>query len=262
MLRLVLIFTSLIYSASLRAEPRDVDLILALATDVSESIDDDEYALQKDGITSALTEPDVVNAVEQCAPNELAIAYLEWSSDLVPVVGFTHVTDQPSLAGFAASIAKQDRSSNQLTNIADALENAARLILRSPFRAPRRVIDISSDGVQNFRHLLPREAPAPSGARPSLKDMVGERRDDLVGRGFVINALVVDVPGTVPQGTDGEVNLEAYHTKYVIGGERAFAHVVHSFDDYRTVFKRKLKREICNVGATREPRRDVALAHR
>ena len=50
----------------------DVDLALVLVTDVSRSIDDAEFALEKDGYSAALTSEQVVSAAEAAGEDALA----------------------------------------------------------------------------------------------------------------------------------------------------------------------------------------------
>src|SRR4051812_45269262 len=58
----------------------DVDLALVLVTDVSRSIDDAEYALEKDGYASAFTNDQVISAIRNGPLGVIAVAYVEFAS--------------------------------------------------------------------------------------------------------------------------------------------------------------------------------------
>ena len=51
-------------------EDIDVNLILAFAVDVSNSVDADDYQLQTVGIMSALMDKDVMEQIQKCNPRD------------------------------------------------------------------------------------------------------------------------------------------------------------------------------------------------
>jgi len=72
---LVLLIGSI--AASARAD--QVDLQLVLAADVSRSIDNDEFELQRQGYVAALQDPRVVSAIQNGSLGAIAICYMEWA---------------------------------------------------------------------------------------------------------------------------------------------------------------------------------------
>ena len=56
----------MLWAGGARAE--ECRLALLLALDVSSSVDDDEYRLQKEGLAAALSDPDVRHAWRPAAP--------------------------------------------------------------------------------------------------------------------------------------------------------------------------------------------------
>src|SRR5215471_2631761 len=62
------------------AETTDVDVELALAVDVSYSMDPDEQALQREGYVSALTSPEFLNALKVGIHGRIALTYFEWAN--------------------------------------------------------------------------------------------------------------------------------------------------------------------------------------
>jgi hypothetical protein len=55
------------------------DLLLVLAADVSRSIDESEFALQRKGYSSAVTDPRVLAAIRGGTTGTIAICFVEWS---------------------------------------------------------------------------------------------------------------------------------------------------------------------------------------
>ena len=91
------------------------------------------------------------------------------------------------------------------------------MLARSPFRRPRRVIDVSGDGTNNS-------------GRP-----VTVARDAAVAQGVTINGLVIlsEVPlPTNPMHTHPPGGLTAYYENNVIGGPGAFVVEAESFEAF------------------------------
>src|SRR5262245_63719343 len=63
------------------AEDDQVDLLLVLAADISRSVDEKKFRLQRDGYATAIVDPRVVRAMQAGAFGRIAICYMEWASD-------------------------------------------------------------------------------------------------------------------------------------------------------------------------------------
>ena len=63
------------------ARGQTTDLLLVLAADVSRSIDESEFALQRKGYSAAVTDPRVLAAIRGGARGSIAICFVEWSSE-------------------------------------------------------------------------------------------------------------------------------------------------------------------------------------
>jgi len=61
------------------AHAETVDLLLVLAADVSRSIDDVEFNLQRKGYASAITDPRVLRAIAGGRNHAIAVTFIEWS---------------------------------------------------------------------------------------------------------------------------------------------------------------------------------------
>ena len=60
------------------AEP--VDMLLVLAADVSRSVTEPKFRLQRDGAAAAITHPDVVKAITSGPNRRIAVCFVEWAT--------------------------------------------------------------------------------------------------------------------------------------------------------------------------------------
>jgi Protein of unknown function (DUF1194) len=211
------------------ARAAEVDMALVLAVDVSESVDDEEYVLQHEGIARAFESPQVLAAITGGAHGAIDALMLEWSDpDKQAIVAdWTRVSDAASAAAFAAKIRAGKRSSNGLTGIGPALLAASAAFASLPDNAAQRVIDVSGDGMANI-------GPPPAAIR-----------DALVAQGITINGLAI---------LTSEPWLDSYYDNEVIGGKGAFLLQVKDFQSFATAITQKLLAEI----SARSPRGGLA----
>ena len=227
----------LVYGGAARAEP--VDLLLVLAADVSRSIDDREFELQRKGYAAALTDPRVLGAIVGGRNHGIAATFVEWSGagDQNVVVDWTVIRDGETAAAMAATIQSAPRSFLGRTSISGAIDFAMERLAAAPVPAEKRVIDISGDGTSN------------SGRG------VSEARDDALAKGVTINGLAIintqANPGyafhTQPPG-----GLPKYFEENVIGGQGAFALQVDNFGSFAEAITRKLLTEIATMPTRRQ----------
>ena len=59
-----------------------VDVELVLAVDISQSMDEREFALQRAGYVEALRHPDFIKAVRSGATGRIALTYFEWAGTI------------------------------------------------------------------------------------------------------------------------------------------------------------------------------------
>jgi hypothetical protein len=228
-----LLVTGLIFADSALTQipdRREVDLILVLAVDVSESINRREAWLQRFGHAEALTDPLVIAAINSGRRGRIAIAYLEWAGpkEQRQVIGWTLIEGPKSAEKLNKALLAEPISGGYWTSISAALEIATRMIADAPFTAPRRVIDISSDGRNNAGEPL------------------GPARKRVLDRGITINGLPVMAMRrnfTWPP----MPYLDRYFTDCVIGGPGAFSELVERHVDFAHAVRRKLIREIAGT---------------
>ena len=63
------------------AEEGTVDLLLVLAADVSRSVDEKKFKLQRDGYAAAIADPRVVRAMTGGPTGRIALCFIEWASE-------------------------------------------------------------------------------------------------------------------------------------------------------------------------------------
>lgn len=205
-------------------------LALAIALDVSGSVDQTEYRLQMEGLAEALTDPQVQEAILAMPGVPVAVTVYEWSSSAYQrmVAGWTLLEGPDDLNRLAARIRGWQREpAPEATGIGSALTFGRDLLEENP-GCWTRTLDISGDGKNN-------DWPVPRDLR---------RQGHL--EGMRINALVVarDVEGQA-QVIPLEIGeLSAYFHAEVIQGPDAFVEVALGFQDYARAMKRKLLREV------------------
>jgi len=213
------------------AEPKEpVDLELALAIDVSGSIDPEEAQLQRDGYLKALLDPMVLRAIAGGERRRISITYFEWASYSYQrlLVDWTVISDQASAEGFVKKLAAAPISTERWTSISGAIEFAMRRFEASPYAGTRRVIDISGDGRNNNGRDLE------------------ETRALALASGIVINGLPIVNDRPTRWGTPPERDLDLYYRDYVIGGPGSFFIVADGFQSFADAIRTKLVREIAS----------------
>ena len=167
-------------------------LLLVLAADVSYSIRADEYELQRAGYASALTDPQVLAAIQANPHGRIGICYVEWSGDAAQkvVVDWMIVDGIETARKFAAGVAESPRSFSERTAIGAAIDFSIKQIARAPFASSTRVIDISGDGDSNAG----RDA--------------ANARDEAISQGITINENVPS-PDTATSADDKAGIIEA-----------------------------------------------------
>jgi hypothetical protein len=211
-----------------------VDVALVLAADVSRSINDDEFALQRRGYAAAITDPRVIDAISSGPHGAIAISLVEWAgaAEQKTVVDWTVIHDAADARKFAAALTDAPRSYVGRTAIGSAIDFSMSLIGESGFEAGRHVIDISGDGTSNQ-------------GRP-----VTDARDAALGAGVTINGLSIFNKTAAEQGgylalhTNPPGGLANYYHENVIGGPGSFVLPIDDFNSFGEAMIRKLITEI------------------
>ena len=210
------------------AERENVGMQLILAADVSGSVNASRYKTQQDGYLEALGDPRVLDVIAGLDPPVLAITFIAWARDQEVMVPWTRVHDARTMDSFRNRLKDARRPPigiNTLISRALVFCNAQ---FDREFTGGRKVIDVSGDGDDNQGTIALHQA-----------------RDELVGKGVVINGLpiIVKPPEYIfpPQPPEG---LDVYYRRHVVGGE---GHVIIEsigFDNFKQAILQKLLLEI------------------
>lgn len=198
-------------------------LALALALDVSGSVDEREYALQLQGVATALEDEAVQGILLATPETPVALAVYEWSSTSHQriIQPWREVRSKADLDAIRTTLRDWRRvPAPEATGLGAALVFGRDLLAAAP-DCREAVLDVSGDGKNN-------DWPVPE----RLKDA-----GDLAG--LRINALVV-----TSARAEGGGELITYFRTRIIQGPGAFTEVARGFDAYADAMRRKLLREI------------------
>jgi hypothetical protein len=203
----------------------EVDVARVLGVDISNSMDPEEQALQRDGFVAAFRSPLVHEAIRKGALGRVAVAYMEWAGTVTQqvIVPWTVIENSGEALQFAEHLAASPIRRAPRTSISAAIDFAVLLLEGSGVDAIRRVIDISGDGANNQ-------------GRP-----VTNARNDALERGITINGL----PIMLKRGAFWDIDhLDLYYRDCVIGGPGAFIIPVREREQFVEAVKTKLVREM------------------
>lgn len=198
---------------------------LALGLDVSLSVDPNELRLQRDGLATALSAPQVVKALVGVPGARTELAVYEWSGqyDQSILVDWTTIDSHKDVEAISAAL----RTQPQLARTGRTAVGAAMLfgldLLGQRSHCLQHTLDLSGDGISN-------NGMHPSSARSRLEDA-----------NIGVNALLI-TPENEPNALSTAL-IDHYET-HVILGPQAFTEVIHGFDDYGPAMRRKLLREL------------------
>ena len=224
-MKLLILALLLVCAAPVAAQnEREAGLELVLLADASGSIDGDELAFQRQGYALAMTDPQVVEAIQNSIYGNIAVTYVEWATNTAVVVDWMIVDSFTSAQAFADALAGPPRSAYGSNAIGAALLDAKALIDGNDIRAPRAVIDFSGDSIRNS-------------SGPSIK----AAREEVLAAGITINALPILRPD---DGRRAGANLEEEYATRIIGGPGAFMVTAEGRATFAAAVRRKLVLEI------------------
>jgi hypothetical protein len=213
-----------------------VDAAVVLAADVSRSIDDGEFALQRRGYAQAIQDQKLMDAISTGPHGAIALAYVEWAggSEQKQVVDWALIRNASDARAFVAALTAAPRAFVGRTAIGSAIDFSFALFGETGFTADRRIIDVSGDGTSNQ-------------GRP-----VTAARDAAVAGGAVINGLTIFNQRAAAGGgylalhTNPPGGLAQYYRDNVIGGKGAFVVPIDDFNSFADALLRKLVNEIAD----------------
>ena len=211
-----------------------VDLLLVLVADISRSMDEVKFQLQRSGYMAAFSDSRVIEAIRSGPNGRIAVAFVEWSGPLSQriVIDWMVISDNETARLFGDHLVEASRAFADSTSISAGIDFAMAQLDQAPYEARRRVIDVSGDGDNN-----------------SGRD-VTMARDEAIAKGVTINGLVIltDTPtGWNSYHTNPPGGLANYYRNNVIGGPGAFVMVAENFNSFSDVLVKKLIAEIAQA---------------
>ncbi len=209
----------------------DVDLLLVLAADVSRSIDDAKFQLQRDGYAAAISDPRVLDTIRSGHNGRIGLTFVEWSGVGAQrvVIDWTEIGDAGSAKQFGDQLIESPRSFAGRTSISGGIEFALARLASAPFNCIRRTIDVSGDGTNNDGRAA------------------AELRDQAVAKGVTINGLVILSENPMPwnpEHTNPPGGLDNYYRNNVVGGPGAFVMVAQNFNSFGQAIIAKMIAEV------------------
>jgi Protein of unknown function (DUF1194) len=209
----------------------DVDLLLVLAADVSRSIDDTKFQLQRDGYAAAISDPRVLDTIRSGHNGRIGLAFVEWSGTGAQrvVIDWTEIGDAATAKQFGDQLIEAPRSFAGRTSISGGIEFALAQLATAPFNCVRRTIDVSGDGTNNDGRA------------------VAELRDQAVAKGVTINGLVILSENPMPwnpEHTNPPGGLDNYYRNNVVGGPGAFVKAAQNFNSFGQAIIAKMIAEV------------------
>lgn len=224
-----------------------VDLELVLATDVSDSVTETDFELQRSGFEAAFRNASVIAGITGGAIGSVAVTLVQWSERPLQMLGWTLLDSAASSSAFADAIAAMPRApASSLGTIptvgtSTGITNAvvfSTALFDNDFEGTRLVIDISGDGADNVAPGCP-EPTALCVALQNARDAFLDAGDNRT-----INAIWIDDRDYFGDDPEDAINALAYGANNVVGGPNAFQNLVEEFTDFGAGILTKLHREI------------------
>lgn len=205
-------------------------LALALVTDSSLSIDNDEFRMQQEGLANALSSEQIVSIIERFG-QPVAIIHIHFAETSGIVLPWRLVSNERQLTELSYSIRNVVRPSlGTYTYMLDALRFTADQFNNVPCQTDRYVIDLSADGPDN-------RYSTPDGDR-----IIEELGEQFLQYNIRLNAIPI-ITDTIPHLVTNLIDYyESLATRL-----HGFVIPAHGFQDFEAAMRRKLILEIAGV---------------
>lgn len=230
-----------------------VDTALVVSVDVSNSVDEQRYRLQMEGIAAALEDPGVIDAITNGPNGGILFSMVTWADRPDFTLPWTKISSKEEAAAVAAKIRKLPQISGEFTCMTRMMRSVNdKIVSQIPGDATRVVLDVSGDGPDNCNADEPIETV----------------RDELVANGVTVNGLPVNTgdpsepvgegaykaPGSAFEESqlkavnEGPTTLEQWYRNNVMGGTGAFVLPANGYDDFGRAIRQKFVIEISGLG--------------
>lgn len=246
-LAVTLLFGTLAASYALAASDVEVDTALIVAIDVSNSVDEQRYKLQMEGIAQALEDPGVIQAIVGGAKGGILFSLVTWSDQPTLNLPWTHIASEADAKALARKVRSLPRQAGEFTCMARMMRVVSdKVVPQIPAKAAKVVLDISGDGKDNCNSAEPIE----------------KVRDELVQYGVTVNGLPILTPDGPEMVTPGAPStqsylpeqqsahpLETWFRDNVKGGPGSFVLPANGYGDFGRAIRQKFVLEVSESGS-------------
>lgn len=217
--------------------PAQVDTALVVSVDVSNSVDENRYRLQMEGIASALEDPSVVSAITNGPNGSILFSMVTWADRPDLVFPWTRISSREEAQAVAARIRKLPHQLGDFTCMTRMMRSVNdKIVSQIPAEATRVVVDVSGDGPDNCNAEEPIEGV----------------RDELVQNGVTVNGLPINenIAGAATAGGPGGEEtkaasaLDQWYRDHVMGGTGSFVLPANGYEDFGRAIRQKFVIEI------------------
>lgn len=247
---LLLVLAALIASTASLAgagSSDEVDTALIVAIDVSNSVDDQRYKLQMEGIAQALEDPGVIQAIVGGAKGGILFSLVTWSDQPTVNLPWTHIANEADAKAAARKVRLLPRQGGEFTCMARMMRVVSdKIVPQIPAKAAKVVLDISGDGRDNCNSAEPIE----------------NVRDELVQYGVTVNGLPIltnEGPEVVTPGAPSAQSylpeqqkghpLEEWFREKVKGGPGSFVLPANGYADFGRAIRQKFVLEVSEAAS-------------
>lgn len=232
---------------SAAGQSTDVDLNLVVAIDSSQSVDEDRYRMQIEGIAAAFENKMVTDAILSGYHGAINISVVSWADASVVSLDWQRIDSTQTAREVAAKVRKMQKYGGEFTCLGRMLRHLHQAYLAGiDTKKTRTVVDVSGDGIDNCDE----------------RTAVAEARDRLVKSGVTINGLPIvteegrivgagayRAPGNpmepLPASKLREtLTLDVWYKRNLIGGFGAFIQKAEGYKDFGRAMRQKLFLEI------------------
>lgn len=244
---LALVGAAVVATGLMAASAEEVDTALIVAIDVSNSVDEQRYKLQMEGIAQALEDPGVIQAITGGAKGGILFSLVTWSDQPTLNLPWTYIATEADAKAAARKVRLMPRQSGEFTCMARMMRVVSdKVVPQIPAKAAKVVLDISGDGRDNCNSAEPIE----------------QVRDELVKYGVTVNGLPILTPAGPEVVTPGAPSTQSYlpqqqksdpledwFRENVKGGLGSFVLPANGYADFGRAIRQKFVLEVSEGGA-------------
>lgn len=225
--------------------PVQVDTALVVSVDVSNSVDENRYRLQMEGIAAALEDSGVIEAITNGPNGGILFAMVTWADRPDFTLPWVRISNKNEAFAVAARIRKLPQQGGEFTCMTRMMRSVNdKIMSQIPAEATRMVLDVSGDGPDNCNADEPIEGV----------------RDELVANGVTVNGLPInsdDAPANAggalaasAPGKNGRAPasaIEEWYRTHVMGGTGSFVLPANGYADFGRAIRQKFVIEISGL---------------